>query len=54
VYDASGKMVKQQSSFLTKGNDVREINVSKFAPGSYIIKMMLPDKQIRTGKFVKN
>ncbi len=54
VYDASGKMVKQQSAFVTKGNDVQEIDVSKFVAGSYTIKMILPDKQIRTGKFVKN
>lgn len=54
VYDASGKMVQQQSSFVTKGNDVKEIDVSKFSPGSYTVKMILPDRQIRTGKFVKN
>ena len=54
IYDASGKMVKQQSSFVNTGNDVREIDVSNFSPGSYTIKMILPDKQIRTGKFVKN
>ena len=54
VYDASGKMVQQQSFFLTKGNYLKEIDVSKFSPGSYTVKMILPDKQIRTGKFVKN
>ena len=54
VYDASGKIVQQQSSFVIKGNDVREIDVSKFPPGSYTVKIILPDKQIRTGKFVKN
>ena len=54
VYDASGKLIQQQSSFVTQGNAVSEIDVSGFLPGSYTIKMVLPDKQIRTGKFIKN
>ena len=54
VYDASGKRVQQQSTFLTRGYGIMEIDVTKFPGGLYTIKMIMPDKQIKTGKFLKN
>ncbi|MEJ7675639.1 MAG: T9SS type A sorting domain-containing protein [Chitinophagaceae bacterium] len=54
VYDASGKMVLRESSFLIKGYELREIDVTKLSGGLYTVKMILPDKQIRIGKFLKN
>lgn len=53
IYNAAGKMVLQQSSFIPKGFDLKEIDISKFSSGFYSVKLVLPDKQIRTGKFVK-
>ena len=54
VYDASGKMVQQQSSFLTVGYGVAEVDVTKMPVGLYTVKMVMPGKQIHTGKFLKN
>jgi hypothetical protein len=54
IYDASGSMVLRQSTLVTEGKNLIDININKFSSGNYHIKMVLADKQVRVGKFIKN
>ena len=54
VYDALGRLALQQSSFVNKGNINKEIDLTKLPAGSFTVKVILPDNQIRIGKFLKH
>ncbi|HYJ64522.1 MAG TPA: T9SS type A sorting domain-containing protein [Parafilimonas sp.] len=54
LYDASGKIVQRQSLDCTKDLLIKKsLDVSKLVAGIYQIQILMPDKNILTGKFVK-
>lgn len=53
LYNSEGKRVQQEFSYLTKGKNQKEININRLPAGLYFFKVLLPDKQIRTGKLIK-
>lgn len=54
IYDATGKLVRQQSAaFTEKMTAVQSIDVSKLAAGVYQVKILMPDKTFLTGKLMK-
>ena len=53
LYDISGKIVSQYHPFLLKGNNLREIDIKELPAGIYTLKIVLPDKQIRSTGFIK-
>ena len=54
LHDALGRIVQQQSLYLAKRFDLKEINVSKLTGGYYTVKVVLPGNQVRIGRFLKN
>ncbi len=54
IYDASGRIVKQQTFFSTKGNMFQEINVANLASGLFTIKLVMPHQKARLESFMKN
>lgn len=54
VYDAEGKVVKQQSIYCTENMlNTQSIDISKFSAGVYQLKIFMPDKSFLNGKFIK-
>ena len=53
LYDISGKIVSQYHLYLLKGNNLREIDIKELPAGIYTLKIVLPDKQIRSTGFIK-
>ncbi len=54
LYDASGKIVQRQTFNSTKDLLVKkDLDVSKLVAGVYQVQMLMPDKNVLTGKFIK-
>jgi hypothetical protein len=53
VYDATGKIILQQSASSTQIRNVQSINISELAAGFYQVKILMPDKTFLAGKFIK-
>lgn len=54
VYDVAGKLIQQQFASCTgKRPTESNIDVSKLAPGLYLVRIVMPDKTFLTGRFIK-
>lgn len=53
LYDVNGKTVQHNSTSVMKGQNVKSIDISKLPPGTFVVKMLMPDHSSRTGKFIK-
>jgi hypothetical protein len=53
VYDALGKTVYQQPAFINKGNSLQKVDVTRFTSGVFTLKVLMPDKHVRVGRFLK-
>jgi hypothetical protein len=54
LYDASGKIVQRQSLDCTKDLFIKKsLDVSKLVAGIYQVQILMPDKNILNGKFIK-
>ena len=54
VYDPAGKIVKQQTNYCAANmHFVQGINISKFAAGLYRVNILMPDKSLLNGSFIK-
>ena len=52
INDASGKQVQNIQTQLFKGMNIKKINMTSFAPGSYLLKVQTPS-EIKTIPVVK-
>ncbi|HEX5154270.1 MAG TPA: T9SS type A sorting domain-containing protein [Parafilimonas sp.] len=54
LYDASGKLIRQEPVNCTKGTiTTKSLNVSRLAAGVYQVKVRLPDNTFLAGNFIK-
>ena len=53
MYDVSGKLVWNTTSFLQEGINQKELPVAQLSAGLYTVRVYLGDGLIRTAKFVK-
>lgn len=53
LFNSYGEKVLQQNLSLSPGFNLDKIGVSKLPAGIYMIKVVLPDKQIRTARIIK-
>ena len=53
IYDGTGKIVWQHSSFLSEGANVKTIPVTNLAAGAYTVRVDMKDNTTSTVRFVK-
>lgn len=53
IIDSHGKTVKQYASFVGKGVNRQDVDISQLPAGVYLITVVLPDKQMRLQKIIK-
>lgn len=54
VYDLDGKIIHQQYTTCTQNSTAeKRIDVSKFAPGLYQVRVLMPGNTLLSGKFIK-
>ena len=54
LYDASGKLIRQEHVNCTKGvTTAKSLNVSHLVAGVYQVQLLLPDNTLLSGSFVK-
>jgi hypothetical protein len=53
TYDATGKLVTRQTVLLEAGYNTREMKVSNLAAGFYAVKVLMPDKNQKTVRLIR-
>ncbi len=54
ITDLTGKLVSQMSTALIAGENIIPVNVSTLSAGSYHVRVICPNAEVKTSQFIKN